>query len=62
MYNDKDSVRDTLLINDVREATFDPVLGESVLLALKVVLSSNRMAATGVTVTFSIERGRKYRS
>ncbi|WP_431081003.1 hypothetical protein [Pseudomonas thivervalensis] len=57
MFNDKDSVRDTLMIDDVREATFDPVLGESVLLALKVVLSSDRTAATGVAVTFSIERG-----
>ncbi|MBC3363963.1 hypothetical protein [Pseudomonas sp. SWRI154] len=56
MLNDKDSVRATLLIDEVREATFDPVLGEHVLLALKVV-SPDRAAATGVAVTFVIERG-----
>ncbi|MFW9267518.1 hypothetical protein ACLK1G_09985 [Pseudomonas sp. NR3] len=53
MLNDKDSTLDTLLIEEVREATFDPVSGESVPLALKVVRSPDRVAAAEVAVLFA---------
>ncbi|WP_170206610.1 hypothetical protein [Pseudomonas mandelii] len=39
-------------IVEVREPTFDPVEGESVLMGLKIHLSNTRRAASGIAVTF----------
>lgn len=49
-------IRD-LEIAEVREPEFDPVVGESVLIAVRVRSSSTQRAAAGAEVTFTAEQG-----
>lgn len=50
----KDSARQFAVIGEVREAGVDPVVGESVMMAVRVVYSSDRTAASEVPVLFSV--------
>lgn len=54
MVDQKDLQDNRVEIGQVREATFDPVVGESVVLSLRVRSSSTQLAASNVGVIFTI--------
>nr|WP_170206209.1 hypothetical protein [Pseudomonas caspiana] len=53
MVDQKDLQNNRVEIGQVREASFDPVIGESVVLALRVRSSSTQLAASNVGVIFT---------
>ena len=56
MVEQKDLQDNRVEIGQVREATFDPVVGESVALSLRVRSSSTQLAASNVGVIFTVEQ------
>lgn len=56
MVGQKDLQSNRVEIGQVREATFDPVIGESVVLSLRVRSSSTQLAASNVGVVFTVEQ------
>jgi hypothetical protein len=56
MVDQKDLQNSRVEIGEVREASFDPVVGESVVLALRVRSSSTQLAASNVGVIFTVEQ------
>lgn len=56
MVEQKDLRSNRVEIGQVREATFDPVVGESVVLSLRVRSSSTQLAASNVGVIFTVEQ------
>lgn len=56
MVDQKDLQDNRVEIGQVREATFDPVVGESVVLSLRVRSSSTQLAASNVGVIFTVEQ------
>lgn len=56
MVDQKDLQNNRVEIGQVREATFDPVVGESVVLALRVRSSSTQLAASNIEVIFTVEQ------
>ncbi|MCW1243934.1 hypothetical protein OC610_05915 [Pseudomonas sp. SAICEU22] len=51
-----DSARQSVVIGEVHEASIDPMVGESVMMAIKVVSSTDRTAASAVSVVFSVRQ------
>lgn len=56
MVDQKDLQKNRVEIGHVHEATFDPVVGESVVLALRVRWSSTQLAASNIGVIFTVEQ------
>ncbi|MHC8409920.1 hypothetical protein ACYZTR_07030 [Pseudomonas sp. Hz4] len=54
MLDHQDSTRDQFVITKVREASFDPQVGETVWLGLEARTSGVRVAASGITVHFRV--------
>lgn len=56
MVDQKDLQNNRVEIGQVREASFDPVVGESVVLGLRVRSSSTQLAASNIEVIFTVEQ------